>query len=275
MLQRDPTLPIADSPLSDKVECTDVCRGYHTAWPWLRQLGVISGANVVQAYCERREQTAFSRAKRILIAGCADEGLLENLCGALGARAQQVDITVCDLCATPLHRCTALAEKSGLSITCQTANLLDLDIAGQFDLIVGHSILSFFPREKRRRFFEGIAARLTDGGTIYLFQAVRDGVDGSEVRFDASEGQQFKARAMSAFREQGAPMVEETFIALVDRFVETRRGVLVSNLDHVLASAADAGLVAARVERYDDGHKSANLVANRRTMVLHLRKGPA
>jgi SAM-dependent methyltransferase len=258
--------------LSSKVECIGDCREYHKAWPWLRKLGIISGANPVQAYCKRPEQTEFANAKSIMIAGCADEGLLESVSGALGPRVREVKITVVDLCQTPLSRCNNAAKERGWDVSTVRSDLLALEVSGLFDLVVGHSILSFLAVDDRLAFFKNVAARLKPGGTMYLFQAVRDGEDGSEVRFDAAEGQLFKNRALSVFRQSELALEEDVFAEMIDSFVATRRGVLVSDLDHVLHCATYAGLKPDRVESYQDGSRSANFVANRRTMVLHLRK---
>lgn len=268
----DSSKTILGEALLDRMECSGRCFEYHRAWPWLRKLGVISGANAVQEYCQRPAQAEFANATSILIAGCADEGLLESVVGALGPRNREVAVTVTDLCQTPLNRCNSVANAHGWDITTVKSDLLALDLPGLFDLAVGHSILSFLAVDDRQAFFKNVAAQLKPGGMMYLFQAVRDGEDGSEVRFDAAEGQRFIDRALSAFRQSDVAMEEDTFAEMIEGFVATRRGVLVSDLNHVLHCATSSGFEPHRVQNYDDGAKSANIAANRRTMVLHLRK---
>ncbi|MEO1381488.1 MAG: hypothetical protein AAFU69_14245, partial [Pseudomonadota bacterium] len=138
---------------------------------------------------------------------------------------------------------------------------------------VAHSILSFVPKPDRRQFFAAISDHLAPSGCLYLFQAFRDGIDGSEVRFDKLEGNAFQQRAIEAYETAFGTAELPQFSQAVEDFVAARRGVLVSDFDTLVAEAKVASLVVRFAMNYQDGHKSANLSANRRTTVFNFQKG--
>ena len=131
------------------------CSWYHGVWPYLRVLGVVSSpAWHRDFYGKALRQVMEQRHRarpRVLVSGAADFSMLEQvLYCAREARgpAAEADVTVLDLCQTPLESCRLYAERTNTAVCLRKADLLDWRGLGEtFDIITTDAVLTRFERE--------------------------------------------------------------------------------------------------------------------------------
>jgi hypothetical protein len=108
---------------------------------------------------------------RIAIVGSTDTGILANLLTI----AQEIggddlegrmEITLMDQCATPLIICQAYAERCGVPLNTLKSDFLNCRPAGQFDFILMHGVVPFFPAHKRHDYLRHIASWLSAEGML-------------------------------------------------------------------------------------------------------------
>lgn len=108
---------------------------------------------------------------RVGIVGSTDTGILANLLDLahlIGGNdlIHRLDLTLVDQCATPLKICEAFADRFGVALKTQQLDFLQGSYAGQFDLILMHGVVPFFPVDQRPAYLRHIATWLSDGGIL-------------------------------------------------------------------------------------------------------------
>jgi hypothetical protein len=125
--------------------CGD-CRNQHALWSYLRLSRASTGAEKQDSKLEAELRGFFASGRSdILIAGAQDTGLL-----ALVARAgagYRLNITVLDICDTPLELCRQLAGQWSLPVETVRQDLFDLDVEQRFDVVLVHGTLNFIAAE--------------------------------------------------------------------------------------------------------------------------------
>ena len=143
------------------------CRNLHALWPYIRlsrsSTGLEHSGSVLQAALR-----AFigEGLRKILIAGAADTGLLSLVLRA--ADDFDVDVTVLDVCASPLELCRRLAGQWSIPVRTVKQDLADLDEQQEFDLVLVHGTLHFIAGEKRLNVLARIQKGLRPNGRLVL-----------------------------------------------------------------------------------------------------------
>jgi SAM-dependent methyltransferase len=115
------------------------CRTMHAVWPYLRLARMVGAAEAGAANIETMLSAQIaSGARRLVIAGACDTGLLATV--ARAARGRATEITVVDICPTPLELCRRFAVRWSLPLKTRIANLTTLDVT-DVDLIYANSVL--------------------------------------------------------------------------------------------------------------------------------------
>jgi len=177
------------SPAAAHLRCEGACLGYHRGWVLLQHLGLISGLASERGFIVAaiRALSAERPLRSVLIAGCADFGLLSVVHEALGAAISAVRIVVIDRCETPLRLCGDYSARMGLEIETGRCDLLRDPPAGAFDLVLMHSLLSFCPPPDRGRLIAGVAAPLAGEGAILAYQSIRPGTGPTILAYGEDE----------------------------------------------------------------------------------------
>lgn len=102
---------------------------------------------------------------RIAIIGSTDTGLLAQLMLAAAQAggvkfAQSLDVTILDQCRTPLEICRGYAEKTGIRLRTEQTDFLSHVCGRDYDLVLMHGVLPFFPSEVRLQYLAHIAGWL-------------------------------------------------------------------------------------------------------------------
>lgn len=180
-LAEAPTL-CAGNPFGD-------CSWYHASWPVLKGLGVFISLKSDDDFLLPQLRTALAGgARRILISGTADAGMLARIAACRSAAPDGLDITVLDCCPTPLALCRQYAALAGLPIRTVQADVLSYREQGApYDLICTHSFLTFFDAAQRTQLVRQWCALLNPGGAVMTAQRVRPDETALITRYPAEE----------------------------------------------------------------------------------------
>lgn len=163
------------------------CAWYHGSWPVLRALGVINSPGSDDDFLLRAlAQGIAAGARRVLVSGAADAGMLARVTSVLPA-GEDVRISMLDYCRTPLELGRRHAAARGIAIETVCADILDYEDAAGFDLLCTHSFLTFFAPADRQRLLRRWWRLLRPGGRVVTAQRIRPGETDAITRFPPAE----------------------------------------------------------------------------------------
>jgi len=143
------------------------CRNLHALWPYIRLSRSSTGLERSGSVLETALRAFITGGlRKILIAGAADTGLLSLVLRA--ADDFDVDVTVLDVCASPLELCRRLAGQWSIPVRTVKQDLADLDERQAFDLVLVHGTLHFIAGEKRLNVLARIHRALRPNGRLVL-----------------------------------------------------------------------------------------------------------
>jgi hypothetical protein len=135
-----------------RVEDVLSCDWYHGTWQFLRLLNMVAVPPWYAFYQEALSAALRAkRSSRVLIAACADYGMLATLHSAIVAAEASPSIVVVDICETPLRACRWYAGQFGLQLECLRGDLLtSSSLEGEaFDLIVTDEFLTVIKNDDK------------------------------------------------------------------------------------------------------------------------------
>ena len=224
----------------------DTCQNYHAVWPYRRLARVVATAEVGAPVFEATLRALFKSGKsRVLIAGCADAGLL-----ALTARAGAaygIDIVVLDRCRTPLELCRQFARHWSLRVDTLHQDLTTLDICAEFDIVFMNSVLLFIAPDLRIEALSRLGRALRQGGRlINVFNA------GARVA-----AEEFTPLILAEMKRRGSPLPESTeaFVQRLDDYEREyyARERTLNDLDQILTLHRRSGFTVVRCIETDMG----------------------
>jgi len=141
------------------------CKNFHMLWPYLRLAGASGGRAGVPLINSVLKTLLSNQGRKILIAGCADTGLL-----ALVARAAtaNTEITVLDRCKTPIELCRRFANRWALAIEALHQDLTELAIRSKFDVVFAHMLLHFLPADRQLDVLSRLRHALQPDGRLVI-----------------------------------------------------------------------------------------------------------
>ena len=175
---------------------------YHGVWPSLRVLDIV---------ITPRDHAGFyfdafaalpprSEPLRVLVSGSADHAMPALVLAACQVVGIAPEITVIDLCQTPLAMAAWFGRRHGATIRGVATDIQDAtDVFGDgsFDLVCTHSFLGYFDDDKRRRLIEIWRHLLTPGGTVFTVNRVRPGAGDAPLSFTVEQAEAFRRRVLS------------------------------------------------------------------------------
>ena len=170
------------------------CSWYHSVWQYFRALGVTKTAGGSSAYFdEALRSLARDGARRVLISGAADDAMSLVALAAFRAAGKPLELTVVDLCETPLALARWSAQALGASVLTCRSDILAFDRAGAFDIVMSNSFLGAFAPEERRALFARWASLLRPGGKVLLTNRLRPGSGHARFGFTEEQARSFCA----------------------------------------------------------------------------------
>jgi SAM-dependent methyltransferase len=142
----------------------DDCGALHGVWPQLRRLGLAAEPARHAAFYS--DALRGQEGARVLVAGCADWGMLELVASTRADRLRSLDVTVADRCPTPLLLCAWYGAEIGLPVRTVVTDLTTWQGRERFDVVCTHSLLTYPDLEGRRRLVRSWADALTPGGAV-------------------------------------------------------------------------------------------------------------
>jgi SAM-dependent methyltransferase len=229
------------------------CRDLHALWPYIRLSRMSTGVEGQRSELETQLRALFTKGLRdILIAGCADTGLLSLVARAANEAGRNPNVVALDICETPLELSRQLAEQWSLPIVTTKQDLADLDADQRFDIALVHGTLHFMAAARRAVALMRMQRSLRkDGRLVLMFNT------SERIRPETAE-QTRRDYAGSVLRELGRlgvdlPDAEATFFERLynhSRRREAREGAFTSPEDVTLLLQG-AGFVVERCVEVD------------------------
>jgi hypothetical protein len=208
--------------------CREECLWYHRPWQVFRQIGLIHSIRTNSPFLVEvlRKAARAQPNARILICGSADYGMLAHVLHAFTLEGAQPDVSLLDLCATPLALNQWYAARAKREIRVIQSNVLEFEPKEPFDWICTHSFFGQFRISERPEITQRWHRWLTPGGHVLTSQRINPYRDHAERRFSEPERSKFRARALrlaEQARERGELEVEPAAVAAAaDTYTQQR-----------------------------------------------------
>ncbi len=259
-----PQEPLADSaPLARRIAARccrrdpatgETCAWYHGLWQYLRLLdiGTVPGDHGAFFADALRAPLGERPRPRILISGAADYGTLAQVLRACRRAGTDADITVVDICATPILLCRWYARRTSTRLATTVADILDYAAPAPFDMVCTHSFLGNFDGAARRRLVARWRDLLRPGGRVVTVNRIRAADSPVLTSFTPEQTEALLDRLRTA-AARGAPGLDldgERLLAMARAYAERKRTFTVRSPDEMRALFTDNGFA---VERFEAG----------------------
>jgi hypothetical protein len=134
--------------------------------------------------------------QHILISGTADYSILAYVLHSSLPHVANPQITVLDLCETPLNLCQWYAARQGAKISTLTQSIFELEPLPVYDLITADAFLTRFTPDDRRKVIQTwYNALLPEGKVVTTTRIERDKPDSGTFHSSISQVEAFTRRA--------------------------------------------------------------------------------
>ena len=231
------------------------CRDYHAMWQYFRQIGLLTtiGTNTDFLVATLRGLADADSCRRVLISATADYGMLAHVLHAYRLAGVEPEVTVVDMCETPLALNRWYAERAGVTIHTCRANLLEYRADASFDLVCTHSFLGRLTPEVRAGVLDKWHEVLRPGGHVVTVARVRYGApDGGVTRYEPAEIVEFRDRALALARakEHELDLPAEAIADAAEHYAVSKRSRGFGSTGMLRALFEDHGFA---LERFDSG----------------------
>lgn len=147
--------------------CAEDCSWYHKIWQYLRIFDLASTPTWHCKFYIKWLRFLFMGKKiKILISGTADYSMLAHVLYAFSNTETEYEITVLDLCQTPLVMCEWYAIQEGKKIRTIQQDILKLDKDEYYDLIITDAFLTRFSDDGKLQILSKWHSLLKEDGII-------------------------------------------------------------------------------------------------------------
>lgn len=223
------------------------CAWYHGPWQTFRRLGLVAAPGRHQAFFAGAlgRLAADGEHPNIVISGAADYGMLAQVLAAYGAAAH--NITVVDICETPLYLCRWYGERQAAPIATERADILDYTPPEPVDVITAHSILPRIAVDRRADLLAAWRRALRPGGKVVTSTRLNPGWSRDHDGFSAAGVAAFRARALTGARllgemEGGEPgQSPEEIAAAAETFAQRFHNFSIRSQEELVSLFAGGG----------------------------------
>ena len=218
---------------------------YHVLWSILRAAGITGSLRYEDEALAPVLRPLLKDRLRMLIAGSADTGTLcaaGRIAGSLRPR-----FTVLDRCPAPLRLVEEFSAERNLACETLCTDLLALDEAARWDLVLVNYTLQYVAAAARARVVKNLARALVPGGTLICVAKTGAPLSPSQAA-DSQSSWLDRARRKFRAAELGlalAPSEVDELLALAAAGRTARRLQLPTE-DELVRGLHDAGLVLCR-----------------------------
>ena len=174
------------------------CDWYHGPWQFFRLMGlVITPAQHGDFYQSALEAVARQAgAPRVLISAAADYSMLAHVLATLRTQHVEPEITMVDVCETPLALSSWYAERVGYPIRTCRRDILEYRDDRPFDVICTHSFLGRFTPAERPRLLVKWRELLRSGGALITVNRIQPAAAMDRTAFTRDQADAFRAAAL-------------------------------------------------------------------------------
>ncbi|HZM46142.1 MAG TPA: class I SAM-dependent methyltransferase [Burkholderiales bacterium] len=183
------------------------CAWYHGFWQYLRLLKLVTTPEHHAAFYRSAlgEAARLPGARRVLVAGAADYGMLAHVIAAFREQGNEPQVTVNDLCETPLRLNQWYAHRVGSDLSVCRCDTLQYAEERPFDVVCTHSFLGRFPPARRLDLTRKWYRLLRPGGLAVTVKRIRPG-SGTELSgFTPEQAEAFRDKVRAAARSLSTP----------------------------------------------------------------------
>ena len=186
---------------------------------------------------------------RILISGAADYGMLALVIGLFREIGIEPQITVIDICETPLALNRWLAERESIKIHTHCSDILSYTPDVPFDVISTHGFFCYFSPAQRPVLLTNWRTLLRPGGAVVTVVPIRPAAACEPMGFTPAQAAAFCATVMKRATEMRGVLGIEPEEALrgAQRTVSQRRSYSMTSLEEVRSLFEQAGFTIKRL----------------------------
>lgn len=140
--------------------------------------------------------TSSAGPPRILISGAADYSILAHVLAAFKERGIAPNVTVVDICETPLALNRWYAERISCKIATQRCDIFEFETANTFDAICTHAFFGQIAPGRRPQLLAAWRRLLRPGGIAISVDRIRPASNGTAIGFTPSQAQAFCATVL-------------------------------------------------------------------------------
>jgi SAM-dependent methyltransferase len=227
------------------------CEWEHGFWQYLRILGLVPvPKRHADFYREAFEQLIDNGSRpRILISGAADYGMLALLIGLFQERGIEPQVTVVDMCETPLALNRWFAERESIEIYTHCSDMLSYTSDMPFDMISTHGFFCYFSPRQRLALIANWHTLLRPGGAVVTVAPITPGAPCEPTTFTPAQAAAFCAAAFKRATEmRGILDIEpEEVLRGAQRMVTQRRAYSVTSIEEFRSLFQQAGFTMQRL----------------------------
>jgi hypothetical protein len=166
----------------------ETCWWSHGLWQFLRLTGLGSTAAHRAGFYRHaiRDLRGNGNAPRILVSGTADYAMLAQVIAAFDGSGVKAEITVLDICETPLHLNRWYAKRIGQPVDTVCRDILHYEADRPFDLVCADSFLGRFPHARWPALARKWHSLLRPGGLVVTASRLRNGNAPATIGFPAT-----------------------------------------------------------------------------------------
>lgn len=190
------------------------CSWYHRNWMLLRYLGMVSNPLWHENFYQNVISKYLQPDDKVLVMGTADFSM-PYVCQKAGLR----NITISDICQTPLNICRNVSEYNGFSWNISKQDIFD-GFALKYHGIINDAFLTRFSYKEKRKVFECIRDGLLENG-VYITTVRRGWNNWNPIIPTDAEKREFIARTERSAAEKGISneTAKESATQYIDRMI--------------------------------------------------------
>lgn len=245
------------------------CQWYHSIWQYLRLLNMVSTPSWHHDFYMKKllSNTPSGRCAKVLISGTADYSMLAYVINVAKRKNVDAEISVLDLCETPLFACRWYANKFGQKINAMQTNIFDMKDQGEFSMICADAFLTRFKGDQLSQVLNKWYSMLKNGGIAVTTIRVHDDNHICPDVPTEEAVQKFKAKAIerSAVWERHINLTADEVGEKAEHYAKTMVSNHLGTKEHILGTIKNCGF---KLNYIEDVEVSGELYPSRYIRVV-------
>ena len=181
---------------------TEDCFWLHGPWQYLRIFGMApTPQRNAEFFLDSLGTLARDRRHpRVLVSATCDYSMLAHLLRAYRSENASAEVTVVDLCETPLFLCKWYAKMVSQTIETHASGILDWKCVKPFDVICTDSFLSRFPPSMKKNLISKWRDLLRPGGKVVTATRIEPSWSEDSIRYTPNQKDAFRNRVYEQAR---------------------------------------------------------------------------